>query len=163
MKPRKTTGLALMLAAIVGASTMATAVVAQPKGPKERSEERKDRREERREDRQDRREDRQEDRQDRREDRQEARQERREDRREWRDRRRTARRAFLDKWGPIHKQPVVRAELAIHARRMARLGRMRTLATEAGKEKLVQQIDKIVAKENARHEKRMETLKGGAK
>ena len=152
MKPRKTTGLALMLAAIVGASTMATAVVAQPKGPKERSEERKDRREERREDRQDRR-----------EDRQEARQERREDRREWRDRRRTARRAFLDKWGPIHKQPVVRAELAIHARRMARLGRMRTLATEAGKEKLVQQIDKIVAKENARHEKRMETLKGGAK
>jgi hypothetical protein len=156
-----------MLAVIVGSSTMVAAVVAQPK---ERREDRQDRREDRREDRQDRREDRQdrredrrEDRQDRREDRQEARQERRQDRREWRDRRRAARRAFIDKWGPIYKQPVVRAELAIHARRMARLARMRTLATEAGKDKLVQQIDNTVAKENARHDKRMAALKGGAK
>ena len=156
MKLRKTTGLALLLAVIVGSSTMAAAVTAQPKGPKERSEERKDRREDRREDRQDRREDRREDRQD-------ARQERREDRREWRDRRRTARRAFLDKWGPIHKQPVVRAELELHARRLARLARMRVLATEAGKDKLVLQIDQIVAKENARHQHRLEVLKGGAK
>ena len=145
MKLRKTTGLALLLAVIVGSSTMAAAVTAQPKGPKERSEERKDRREDRREDRQD------------------ARQERREDRREWRDRRRTARRAFLDKWGPIHKQPVVRAELELHARRLARLARMRVLATEAGKDKLVLQIDQIVAKENARHQHRLEVLKGGAK
>jgi hypothetical protein len=151
MKLRKTMGIALGLALAVGSTTIGSAVAA----PKER-------REERREDRQDRREERKEERGERHEARKEDRGERREDRKEWRDRRRAARRAFIDKWGPLYKQPAVRAELELHARRLARLARMRALAVEAGKDKVVKAVDDIVEKENARFELRMTKLKGGA-
>jgi hypothetical protein len=170
MSVSKTTGLGLALAMLVGASTMGTSVAAQAPGPKERREDRKEAREERREDRKeareegkDAREERREDRKEAREEGKDAREERRDDRKEWREHRRTARRAFLDKWGPIHKQPAVRTQLELHARRLARLTRMRALASEASKAELVKKLDALLAKENALHDKRMEQLKGGAK
>jgi hypothetical protein len=170
MKSRKTTRLGLALALIVGSCTTVASVAAQAPGPKERREERKEAREERKEAREERKEGRKEAREERKEGREEAREEgkeareeRRDDRREWREHRRTARRAFLDQWGPIHKQPAVRAQLELHARRMARLARMRALASEASKAEVVKKLDDMIAKENAQHDKRMERLKGGAK
>ncbi len=173
MKQRNATMLAIVVAGLMGTSALAPAVSAQPKGPKERREDRKERREdrqenrkERREDRQDNRKDRREDRKDRREDRQEARKDRRGARHDRgkarRVRRRAARKAFLAKWGRIHKRPAVNAELRLHAWRMARMGRLRTLATENSKDDAVKRIDELKAKEMARHQKRMEGLKKAA-
>ena len=93
----------------------------------------------------------------------EARQDRREARHDRhkarRMRRRAARKAFLAKWGRIHKRPAVHAELRLHAWRLARLDRLRTLAVEKDKDDLVKRIDELKAKEMARHENRMNALK----
>ncbi len=162
MKQRNATLLALAMAGLFGTSSLAPAVSAQPKTPKERQENRKERRENRKERQKERREDRKdrrEDRKDARKDRREARHDRRKARRE---RRRNARKAFIAKWGRIHKRPAVNAELRLHAWRMARLDRLRTLAVEEDKEDVVKRIDDLKAKEQARHEKRMGNLKKAA-
>jgi hypothetical protein len=62
-------------------------------------------------------------------------------------------------WGDLHARPAVRAELKIHAWRMARLHRMRALAKTENKDKAVERIDQLIVKEKARHQKHMETLK----
>lgn len=68
-----------------------------------------------------------------------------------------------EKWGEdALKHPAVRAELKIHARRVARLNRIRALAKAEGKDTVVERVDKVLAKENTRHEKHMETLKSKA-
>jgi len=92
---------------------------------------------------------------------------------EWREKRAERRHAHIEelrrRWGDSLAQPAVRAELKTHARRIARLNHMRRLAEEANKPKLVERIDKLIEKEQARHTKHMETLKsqpsalGGAK
>ncbi len=81
--------------------------------------------------------------------------------RETRKERRQERRAKIkEKWGEdVLKRPAVRAELKIHARRVARLNRIRALAKADGKDAVVERVDKILAKENSRHDKHMETLK----
>jgi len=155
MNRRSATLLAMAMAGLFGISSLAPAVSAQPKTPKERREDRREKRKERREKRQERREDRKEARQDRRENRQDRRKARRM-------RRRAARKAFLAKWGHIHKRPAVRAELRLHAWRMARLDRLRALAVEEGKDDVVKRIDELKAKEQARHEARMNKLKSAA-
>jgi hypothetical protein len=148
----------VLLASIFAGTLASNGALGQPgkERREERREEAKERREERREEAKERREERREEAKERREERREEAKERRDDRQ---DRRRAARRAFLDKWGPIHKRAPVRAELATHARRMARLTYMKTLATEAGKTELVTKIDKNIANEQARHDKKMEQLK----
>ncbi len=81
--------------------------------------------------------------------------------------RRQKRRAELRaKWGDaLLRHPAVRAELKVHAWRLARLHRIRQLATgaDAGKPDVVARVDALIAKEQARHDKRMATLqsKGG--
>jgi hypothetical protein len=166
MKQRNATMLAVVIAGLMGTSALAPAVSAQPKGPKERREDRQENRKERQENRKERREDRQENRKDRREDRKEARKDRkgvRHDRRKARRmRRRAARKAFLAKWGHIHKRPAVNAELRLHAWRVARMDRLRALAVEEGKDDVVKRIDELKAKEQARHENRMNNLKKAA-
>lgn len=54
-----------------------------------------------------------------------------------------------------------RMELNTYAWRIARLRRMRTLAEQQGKSKLIERIDALMKKENERHEMRMERLRGG--
>jgi hypothetical protein len=56
----------------------------------------------------------------------------------------------------------VRMELNTHAWRIARLRRMRTLVDEQKKPKVVERIDALIKKENARHDRRMEQLRGDA-
>lgn len=67
--------------------------------------------------------------------------------------------AIKKQWGELHARPAVRAELKVHAWRMARLNRMRALAQAEGKDAVVARIDKLIEKEKARHQKHMETLK----
>jgi hypothetical protein len=67
-----------------------------------------------------------------------------------------------EKFGPevLHRRDV-KMELGAHAWRIARLQRMRTLADEQKKPKVVDRIDALIKKENDRHQKRMERLRGG--
>ncbi|NKB69421.1 MAG: hypothetical protein GKR89_20310 [Candidatus Latescibacteria bacterium] len=67
---------------------------------------------------------------------------------------------LLDKWGKKHlKKPKVREELKLHARRMARLHRLKDIAEAEEAEKAQARIEKLIKKEQARHEKKMEKLK----
>jgi hypothetical protein len=80
---------------------------------------------------------------------------------------REARRAKVkqirERWGTdIVKAPGVKEELSHHFWRLARLKRMRALATEKKNEKLISRIDKLEQKEIERHEKAMSQLKAQA-
>lgn len=76
-----------------------------------------------------------------------------------RDERRKAERAKMkEKWGGALVNPAVRAELAIHARREARLDAMEEVAKADDKDALVTRIQALRAKEEARHQKRMNQL-----
>jgi len=66
------------------------------------------------------------------------------------------------RWGATLAMPAVREELQHHARRMARLNRAMLLAqTELtkDKDKVVERIDKLIDKEQERHERAMERFK----
>ena len=52
--------------------------------------------------------------------------------------------------------PALREALRIHARRLARLDRVRVLADEAKDAEVVARVDKLIAKETARHDKWLE-------
>jgi hypothetical protein len=82
---------------------------------------------------------------------------------ESREERRKAKRAELKaKYGDILDKPAVRAELRVHAQRMARLHRLERIANAKGKEDAEKRVQALVAKENARHDKHMEELKAHA-
>jgi hypothetical protein len=73
--------------------------------------------------------------------------------------RRAARLAKIkQKWGGLVTHPAVRAELKVHAWRMARLDRVRELAAAEDKTDVVARVDKLIAKEEARHDKHMGVL-----
>jgi len=164
------------------ASVAAQAPSAKPPAPgahpahpvaKERLEEAKERAKERRDEAKERRDEAKEKREDRRDEAKERREEKREDADERREKRQERRRAHVEdlrkRWGDSLVHPALRAELKVHARRIARLNHMRRLAEKAEKPKVVERIDKLIEKENARHQKHMDTLKsqaageGGAK
>lgn len=71
-------------------------------------------------------------------------------------------RALKERWGNSLAAPAGRAELAHHERRMAKLNRLLLLAESerkgAAKDKLVQRIEKLIALENERHERKMSQL-----
>ncbi len=76
------------------------------------------------------------------------------------ERRAGARTALKAKWGDdLIKKPAVRAELRLHAQRMAKLRHMKRVADSAGKKALEDRVDKLIDKEQARHPARMEALK----
>jgi DNA repair protein SbcC/Rad50 len=63
-------------------------------------------------------------------------------------------------WGnDFAGRPAVKAELKVHAWRVARLNRMRAIAKAESKDAVVTRIDGLLEKERARHKKHMETLK----
>jgi hypothetical protein len=77
---------------------------------------------------------------------------------------REARRAKVkqirERWGTdIVNAPGFKEELYQHFWRLARLKRMRALATEKNNGKLLSRIDQLEQKENERHEKAMDHLK----
>jgi hypothetical protein len=121
--------------------------------PKERHEERKERREDRKEDRKEHRDELKDEWKKKRADWSEHREERRKDRRE----------AIRAKWGVLVDRPLVREELRIHARRMARLQRVVFLADATGKPELKTKADKLIADEDIRFNARMDALKVEAK
>lgn len=59
---------------------------------------------------------------------------------------------------PQDVTPSVREELRRHAQRVARLRRIRVLATEKQEPALVERTDKLLARENGRHEKKLAVL-----
>jgi hypothetical protein len=67
------------------------------------------------------------------------------------------------RWGAVVDQPPVQAELKTHAERVAQLQRIQELAEVEGKPQVVGRAGHALASENARHEKQMQTLAGGAK
>lgn len=60
------------------------------------------------------------------------------------------------RYGAIAHKPVVREELALHAKRVAQLDYLTQLATSQNKTQLVQRIATLRAREDARHTKRMD-------
>ena len=74
-------------------------------------------------------------------------------------RRQERREEIKKKWGPLSEHPGMRAELKVHAWRMARLNRVRAVAKAEEKTELVSRVDKLIDKEKARHQRRMDTLK----
>ena len=76
------------------------------------------------------------------------------------ERRKSERNLLRDKWGKeLLQKPAVRAELRLHATRMAKLRHMKRLADEGEKKELEARVDKLIDKENARHAARMDALK----
>lgn len=75
------------------------------------------------------------------------------------ERRLVARKALEAKLGDLWGKPAVRAELRIHARRLARLHQIERVAKAEGKEAVVKRVDVALAKENARFTARMDALK----
>lgn len=136
----------------------------------DKREERQEKREEAREKAQEKAQEKREEAQEKREERQEARKDRRAElkdewkakRDEWqgkRKERREERRAEIEKkWGELAKGAPMRAELRIHAMRVARIERIAFVAEANENTKLAEQAKALLEKENARHQKRMEAL-----
>lgn len=75
------------------------------------------------------------------------------------ERRKSARAALRAKWGDLADKPAVKAELRLHAQRMAKLRMMKNVADDADKKNLEERVDKLIDKEKARHQARMDALK----
>lgn len=90
--------------------------------------------------------------------------EKRKERSKTRQKRRKEEREEVEKKYPKAKDnPAARAELAKHAKRMARLRRSRELAVADGRDDLVKRIDAMISKEQARHQAAMRRHQGGSK
>lgn len=76
------------------------------------------------------------------------------------ERRRASRRELIEKLGELPKRPKVREELTLHARRTAYLARAQHLAEVDEKPELSERIAKLQTREDARHTRRMDVLKG---
>jgi uncharacterized coiled-coil DUF342 family protein len=158
--------------ALVSVALLSVTIVATAQPRKELREDRKDKREDRKELREDKRELREdikdgasrkeirEDRKELAEDRKELREDRKELREDRKEVRKAHRRELREKWGEVVKKPEAKAELKIHARRIARLVRARKVAEELGKKELVARIDKLMEKEKTRHQGAMDKIKG---
>lgn len=77
------------------------------------------------------------------------------------DRRRKAISYARARWGALLRQPAAQAELRLHARRIARIDAMETVAKTSGKDALLPRIAKLRDKETARFEQRMRWIQDG--
>lgn len=66
------------------------------------------------------------------------------------------------KWGDTLKKAGVKQEMNLHAKRIARLKRVETLALVGKKEAIAKRAKAAIDKENARHDKKMQELKAQA-
>jgi len=78
------------------------------------------------------------------------------------ERRKQRREAIKQKYGDLTQKPEIRSELKTHAWRIARLNQIKRLADDQDKSKVEDRTDKLIEKENARHDKRMDELKAKA-
>lgn len=78
----------------------------------------------------------------------------------WNARRAAEQARLKSRWGDLSRRPEVRAELRRHAWTMARLNRLRLLSAAEDRPDLVSRVEALIAKENARHERRMQELCG---
>ncbi len=78
-------------------------------------------------------------------------------------RRKEERQEAEKKYPKAKDDPAARAELAKHAKRMARLRRSRELAVADGRDDLVKRVDAMITKEQARHQAAMRRHQGGSK
>jgi hypothetical protein len=80
------------------------------------------------------------------------------------ERRERHRAALVRELGQRLSDPQVKAELKLHATRIAELSRIQFLAENARKgaarERLLSRVEKLIARENERHRKRLATLSG---
>lgn len=65
---------------------------------------------------------------------------------------------YIQKWGRALNDPDVADELRAHARRMAQLRRVRSLAVEKGYPALVRRADDLLGAERARHDGRVAAM-----
>jgi hypothetical protein len=77
------------------------------------------------------------------------------------DRRRKAISYARARWGALLRQPAAQAELRLHARRIARIDAMETVAKSSGKDALLPRIAQLRTKETARFEQRMRWIQDG--
>jgi hypothetical protein len=77
------------------------------------------------------------------------------------DRRRRAISYARARWGALLRQPAAQAELRLHARRVARIDAMETVAKTSGKDALLPRIAKLRTKETERFEQRMRWIADG--
>jgi hypothetical protein len=78
------------------------------------------------------------------------------------DRRKASIEKLKARWGELATNGVGKDELERHARFLANLERIRALAEEKKKVKLIEKIDELVTKEELRHSKNMNKLREGA-
>lgn len=64
-----------------------------------------------------------------------------------------------ERWGSLVENSEARAELGLHAERLARLSRIRSLAEEAKKLALIESVDALLTKEELRHGRVMNALR----
>jgi hypothetical protein len=78
------------------------------------------------------------------------------------ERRKTERASLKEKYGvELLQRPAVREELRTHAERMARLHQIKRVADDmknAKKDKIPDRVDKLIERENARHDRAMSAL-----
>ena len=72
------------------------------------------------------------------------------------------RRAIAQEWMHVSERPAARAELSIHADRMARLNRALDLAESSSDTPMIIRINELIRRENARHARTMATIQAGA-
>jgi hypothetical protein len=72
------------------------------------------------------------------------------------------RRAIAQEWVHVSNRPAARAELSIHADRMARLNRALDLAEGSSDTPMISRINELIRRENARHARIMASIQAGA-
>lgn len=77
------------------------------------------------------------------------------------DRRRRAISYARARWGALLRQPAAQAELRLHARRIAHIDAMESVAKTSGKDALLPRIAKLRTKETERFEQRMRWIQDG--
>ena len=71
------------------------------------------------------------------------------------------RRAIALQWAHISERPAARAELSIHADRMARLNRALDVAESSSDTPMINRINELIRRENARHARTMAEIQAG--
>jgi hypothetical protein len=78
------------------------------------------------------------------------------------ERRRATLERLRERWGPLLGDVRAREELRIHAERLAQLERIRALAEQKRKPKVIEQLDAVLTQEELRHSKAMNSFRESA-
>jgi hypothetical protein len=78
------------------------------------------------------------------------------------ERRRATLERLRERWGPLLGDVRAREELRVHAERLAQLERIRALAEQKRKPKIIEQLDAVLTQEELRHSKTMNSFRESA-